>query len=475
MDDLDAQLTAAFNEMCLRRDGNRCLDALMTAYDLTKEKFFTFSKELHTREGWSFYRDRMSAIIYDQNRDQPRDGRVRKVLTAIDTYTQLVDHRHAFLLEAHDPTVSPHAAVAAHKAYEQFVHGLYRVGGDAASSASADAPAFTPRTIADASLYVVDDDVNLLVQNLLLTRSVDPTWLDLVPPNVIVLISDRTTPFITIDLDQFPELKLFDTLNIVSEEQLSTLAMQMITPIIGLHRLTRGDTSIICPLVDNIKAFVLSDFVIREKSHLLLSNEDYWDILPNIVNGWANATLHLSTSARDHQIFPAYDTGSDFIWTIPIDDEQDLDGCLRESIERIQDYKRDTHRELSGSPVMFAYLAALFALMRDPALIGQERQVLGQRPIPKSERRYDSVTGRRIKTTDVAVTTVHLSQGEGSLNTCSETERHYSHRWIVSGHWRMQPCGPHQSERKRIWINPHVQGPADKPLIIKDRVTRVRL
>jgi hypothetical protein len=48
----------------------------------------------------------------------------------------------------------------------------------------------------------------------------------------------------------------------------------------------------------------------------------------------------------------------------------------------------------------------------------------------------------------------------------------YSHRWIVSGFWRWQP---HKNElgewaRKRIWIAPHVKGPADKPLILKDKV-----
>lgn len=46
----------------------------------------------------------------------------------------------------------------------------------------------------------------------------------------------------------------------------------------------------------------------------------------------------------------------------------------------------------------------------------------------------------------------------------------WSHRWLVSGHWRQQYY-PSQGGNSPIWINPHVKGPADRPLIIKERVT----
>lgn len=41
---------------------------------------------------------------------------------------------------------------------------------------------------------------------------------------------------------------------------------------------------------------------------------------------------------------------------------------------------------------------------------------------------------------------------------------HWSHRWIVSGHWRNQAVGPGRTERRPTWVTPHVKGPADKPL-----------
>lgn len=46
----------------------------------------------------------------------------------------------------------------------------------------------------------------------------------------------------------------------------------------------------------------------------------------------------------------------------------------------------------------------------------------------------------------------------------------YSHRFIVRGFWRNQPCGPHNSERRLQWIPPYVKGPADKPLVVKETV-----
>lgn len=45
----------------------------------------------------------------------------------------------------------------------------------------------------------------------------------------------------------------------------------------------------------------------------------------------------------------------------------------------------------------------------------------------------------------------------------------WSHRWIVDGHWRNQyyaSLGLH----RQIYIAPHIKGPEDRPLIVKDKV-----
>jgi hypothetical protein len=50
----------------------------------------------------------------------------------------------------------------------------------------------------------------------------------------------------------------------------------------------------------------------------------------------------------------------------------------------------------------------------------------------------------------------------------------WSHRWLVRGFWRWQAHGEGRKERKRIWINDHVRGPEDKPLVIKNQVFDLR-
>lgn len=45
----------------------------------------------------------------------------------------------------------------------------------------------------------------------------------------------------------------------------------------------------------------------------------------------------------------------------------------------------------------------------------------------------------------------------------------WSHRWIVSGHWRNQYY-PSLGEHRYIWIHPYIKGPDDKPFVPKRKV-----
>jgi hypothetical protein len=49
----------------------------------------------------------------------------------------------------------------------------------------------------------------------------------------------------------------------------------------------------------------------------------------------------------------------------------------------------------------------------------------------------------------------------------------WSHRWIVSGHWRNQAYGPGHSLRRARYIHPFVKGPEDRPLVVKDHLVAV--
>lgn len=48
----------------------------------------------------------------------------------------------------------------------------------------------------------------------------------------------------------------------------------------------------------------------------------------------------------------------------------------------------------------------------------------------------------------------------------------WHHRWVVRGHWRLQPY-PKYGEHRQIWIYPFMKGPADKPILERRTVFNV--
>lgn len=78
------------------------------------------------------------------------------------------------------------------------------------------------------------------------------------------------------------------------------------------------------------------------------------------------------------------------------------------------------------------------------------------------------------------VTVIRLRRQESSHHRPEgESQVEWQHKWIVRGHWRWQPCGPHHPlaqevepgvYRARIWINPFVKGPEDKPFMQSEKL-----
>lgn len=66
------------------------------------------------------------------------------------------------------------------------------------------------------------------------------------------------------------------------------------------------------------------------------------------------------------------------------------------------------------------------------------------------------------------IVVVRLRREAGPRNEPTGEEANYSHRFIVSGHWRNQWYATEKLHRQ-IWIAPFVKGPEDKPLIVRPR------
>ena len=63
----------------------------------------------------------------------------------------------------------------------------------------------------------------------------------------------------------------------------------------------------------------------------------------------------------------------------------------------------------------------------------------------------------------VRVVALRKTAAQPVEHTESEATRHLTVRFVVSGHPRLQPCGPGRTDKKLIWIDPYPKGPADAP------------
>lgn len=71
---------------------------------------------------------------------------------------------------------------------------------------------------------------------------------------------------------------------------------------------------------------------------------------------------------------------------------------------------------------------------------------------------------------DVTIIDLRRRYRPGDDQPTEEQPGRYSHRWVVSGHWRQQPYGPGRELRQRIWIADYVKGPDGAPLMVRERV-----
>lgn len=92
-----------------------------------------------------------------------------------------------------------------------------------------------------------------------------------------------------------------------------------------------------------------------------------------------------------------------------------------------------------------------------------ETSTLRRAWVPKSDQELPS------EITVAALRKIRVDQ-EGIDEAAHRGSSNYSHRFLVRGHWRKQPCGPARKMRRVTWVVPYVKGPDDKPFIAKDQI-----
>jgi hypothetical protein len=141
--------------------------------------------------------------------------------------------------------------------------------------------------------------------------------------------------------------------------------------------------------------------------------------------------------------------------------------------------------EMQGWP---GYVASNGEGMDADAKIAQQRTILatwlmmGQTLVRSEQLTAPRAARRRIAREDphldstVRYIDLRRARTEPADHTADESQastREYRHRWIVRGHWRNQ-FYPSRNDHRPIWIDPHLAGPEDKPLLGGERVNVLR-
>lgn len=95
----------------------------------------------------------------------------------------------------------------------------------------------------------------------------------------------------------------------------------------------------------------------------------------------------------------------------------------------------------------------------------QQQIAVRRREAPPRQQRHDA---RKVGFDDRDVVVVRLRRERSGERHEPESEANYSHRFIVSGHWRNQ-WYPSIQMHRQIWISPYVKGPDELPLIVRPR------
>lgn len=111
-------------------------------------------------------------------------------------------------------------------------------------------------------------------------------------------------------------------------------------------------------------------------------------------------------------------------------------------------------------------------------LMGQENvtetRSIGPLPRPPSPAADDVAEPGATLSAPSAVTLVELRRRASDSRRSASSGKQLDHRIPVEGYWRQQPCGPRNSQRRPQYISDYVKGPADAPLVAKERVHVLR-
>lgn len=116
------------------------------------------------------------------------------------------------------------------------------------------------------------------------------------------------------------------------------------------------------------------------------------------------------------------------------------------------------------------------SMLEDRRMVAAFWSLCQDRITIESEERGNRQMMRRMARAGLPTSPVRVITLRESTASHEVTGEHanYSHRFMVSAHWRQQPYGPGRSKRRAQLIPSYIKGPADKPLVIRETVKALR-
>lgn len=131
---------------------------------------------------------------------------------------------------------------------------------------------------------------------------------------------------------------------------------------------------------------------------------------------------------------------------------------LRGSIEVEEGVSEEVRATCVAPPfraAVFGVLAAALAFMEQRILVSPWSYA------PRSTRKRSISVFKEDRPVRVVQLRRAQQQGHGHQDAAGVE---WSCQWLVSGHWRQQPCGKDRAERRPTFILPYVKGNPDKPM-----------
>jgi hypothetical protein len=116
------------------------------------------------------------------------------------------------------------------------------------------------------------------------------------------------------------------------------------------------------------------------------------------------------------------------------------------------------------------------SIIEDRRLLATIWQLSSQASITETvDQVPDRATRRRLErrgrpVPDVRIVNLAARHRAATAAPGGHRDVEWTRRWIVSGHWRQQACGPGRTQHRPVYIAPFIKGPEDKPLVVNEPV-----